>query len=116
MRATAVSVLFSLCVMVCFFPPVGAAAPIGSSGVIHACMLTKGKKATRGLLRVVPKASACKKRKGEKPLAWSVAGLVGATGQPGGNGVAGPQGPAGATGAQGARGEAGPQGAAGATG
>lgn len=76
-------------------------------------MLTKGKKETRGLLRVVARASACKKRKGEKPLAWSVvgpAGQVGATGREGSGGDTGPQGPAGAPGA---RGETGPQGVSG---
>ena len=104
-----------LLVTVCFASSVPA-APLASGGVIHACMLTKGKKATRGLLRVVPRASACKQRKGEKPLAWSVAGpagQAGAAGRDGSGGAAGPQGPPGATGA---RGETGPQGAGGSAG
>lgn len=82
MRLTISAILAALCVTVCFFPAAaGAAAPSG--GVIHACMLTKSKKATRGLLRVVPAAKACKKRKGEKPLEWSVAGPAGQPDAPG---------------------------------
>jgi hypothetical protein len=102
MRATISVTLAALCVTVCFCAMAAAATPAGG-GVIHACMLTKGKKATRGLLRVVPAASACKKRKGEKPLEWSVAGPAG---QSGSGGASGAQGATGDTGAQGAPGSA----------
>lgn len=111
MRLTISAILAGLCVTVWFFPPAAGAAVPASDGVIHACMLTKGKKATRGLLRVVPSAAACKKRRGERPLQWSVAGPAGqqgsgATGAGGPAGPAGPAGPRGETGAPGLPGSA----------
>lgn len=94
--------------------PSASAAPVASGGVIHACMLTKGKKATRGLLRVVRSAKTCNKRKGEKPLEWSVAGPAGQAGSQSG-GDPGPQGSAGPAGAQGPQGETGAAGTPGST-
>jgi hypothetical protein len=111
MRRTIGAFLAAICVTVCFLSPAALATPGAGGGVIHACMLTKGKKATRGLLRVVPAAKSCKKRKGEKPIEWSIAGPSGQAGAQG-SGAAGPPGSPGATGAQGARGEAGSQGSA----
>lgn len=88
-----------------------AKSPI-AGGVIHACLKTKGKPAVRGTLRVVKSARACKK-KGEKAIAWNVAGSAGAPGAAGGNGGPGSTGPGGPAGAPGA---AGKDGATGATG
>ncbi|HEY2714619.1 MAG TPA: hypothetical protein VGI73_00205 [Solirubrobacterales bacterium] len=101
-----------LALAACFCASSVAAAPVASGGVIHACMLVKGKKARRGFLRVVPSAKSCKKRKGEKPIEWSVVGPAGQAGSQGGGdaGPQGPAGPAGPAGADGPRGEAGAQG------
>jgi hypothetical protein len=91
------------------------AAPVGADGVIHACLLTKGKKSMRGLLRVVAKPQACRKAKGEKPIAWNVGGTAGSpgpSGQAGPTGATGAQGASGPSGAAGLRGETGPPGSA----
>jgi hypothetical protein len=84
-----------------------AARPlVGKGGQIHACYKVKGK--PRGTLRVVPGArSHC--RRGERKVAWTVAGAVGETG---GSGAAGSQG---GQGSQGAAGQGGTQGPVGAT-
>lgn len=95
----------------CFLAGSAAAAPAPAGGVIHACLATKGK--TKGMLRVVRAAGSCKKRRGEKPLAWEVSGpagekgVPGADGSPGGAGAGGPQGTPGPTGSPGQRGDAG---------
>jgi hypothetical protein len=52
--------------------PHGAgAAKIGADGTIHACYKAKGK--PKGALRVVGPGKACKRKRGERPLSWSVA-------------------------------------------
>ena len=45
-----------------------------AGGVVHACLKFKGKAATRGSLRVVRSARACKRKRGERAIAWSVSG------------------------------------------
>jgi hypothetical protein len=77
-----------------------SAAPIAKNGKVNACYKVKGK--AKGAMRVVPAKKKC--RKGERKLAWSVAG-------PGSNGQAGSNGATGATGAAGATGPVGPAGA-----
>lgn len=79
-------------------PAAGAAAP-GKGGQIHACYKVKGK--AKGAMRVVSGKSC---RKGERKLAWSVAGPQGATGGQGPKGAPGAQGQAGANGANGSAG------------
>ena len=78
------------------------AAPIAKNGKVNACYKVKGK--TKGAMRVVPANKKCKK--GERKLAWDVAGSAGASGP------AGPKGAAGANGAVGATGATGPAAAA----
>jgi hypothetical protein len=73
----------------------GASAETVGGGVIHACVVGKGK--ARGTLRLVGSANACRKRRGERPLSWNVqgsavAGSPGAIGEPGKTGQIGPQG------------------------
>lgn len=81
------------------FGATASAAPIAKNGKVNACYKVKGK--AKGAMRVVPAKKKCKK--GERKLAWSLAGPGGANGQAGGNGVpgatgaTGPVGPAGAT-------------------
>jgi hypothetical protein len=74
-----------------------AAPAIGAGGQIGACYKSKGK--AKGAMRVVPAGKKC--RRGERKLAWSVAGPQGA---PGAQGSAGSQGPAGTPGTPGASG------------
>lgn len=81
-----------------------AAPAIGKGGQISACYKVKGK--AKGAMRVVPAGKKCKR--GERKLAWSVAGT------PGTSGASGPQGQAGANGAGGAKGDQGQTGATGA--
>jgi hypothetical protein len=69
-----------------------AAPAIGKGGRISACYRVKGK--GKGAMRVVPANKKC--RRGERKLAWNVAGTAGPAGQAG---VAGATGPAGASGA-----------------
>jgi hypothetical protein len=84
-----------VCVTMCFAAPSALAAPLSSGGVINACVLTKGKKATRGLLRVVPSVKKCKQKKGERPLSWTVApSTQSGSGATGINGEAGAEVPA----------------------
>lgn len=84
-----------------------------AGGVIHACLKTKGKPALRGTLRVVKSARVCKRKKGEKAIAWSVSGVAGSPGAAGGDGGQGAPGPVGPAGAPGPPGRAGPEGPAG---
>ncbi len=79
-----------------------AARPlIGKDGRIHACYKVKGK--PRGTLRVVPGARThC--RRGERKVAWTVAGAVGAAGGSGAAGALGSQGSQGTPGQGGAQG------------
>src|SRR3954452_6518176 len=84
--------------------------PLVKNGVIHACLVTKGKKSQRGTIHVVSSAGKCNKRKGEQALTWGVVGPAGANGAPGPAGAPGANGTtggAGATGATGAQGEKG---------
>jgi len=80
-----------------------AKSPVSGS-VLTACLKTKGKPSTRGTLRVVPSARACKKKRGERAIAWNVSGPAGNPGAPGGSGGQGPAGPQGAPGKNGANG------------
>jgi hypothetical protein len=81
-----------------------AAPAIGKGGQISACYLVKGK--AKGAMRVVPAGKKCKR--GERKLAWSVAG------SPSTSGAAGPPGQTGASGQGGAKGDQGQAGSAGA--
>jgi hypothetical protein len=78
------------------------AAPITKGGQVHACYRVKGK--AKGAMRVVPVNKKC--RRGEKKLAWSVAGPAGSAGQNGAPGADGTNGSNGATGPQGSTNEA----------
>jgi hypothetical protein len=78
------------------------AAPITKGGQVHACYRVKGK--AKGAMRVVPAKKKC--RRGEKKLAWSVAGPAGPAGQNGAAGVDGSTGSNGSNGTQGTAGEA----------
>jgi hypothetical protein len=73
-----------------------AAQPVTKNGKVSACYRVKGK--AKGAMRVVPAGKKC--RKGERKLAWNVAG------QPGQNGARGAAGSDGATGATGPAGAA----------
>jgi hypothetical protein len=75
-----------------------AAAPITKGGQVHACYRVKG------AMRVVPVNKKC--RRGEKKLAWSVAGPAGPAGQNGAAGADGTNGTNGSNGTQGSAGEA----------
>lgn len=70
--------------------PASAASPVGPDGQIHGCYVAKGKK--KGTLRLLPAGKACKKRKRQKPIVWSVQGPQGT---PGAAGSPGPQGQSG---------------------
>jgi hypothetical protein len=83
-----------------------AASAVGKDGQVHACYRVKGK--AKGAMRVVPASKKC--RRGERKLAWNVAGPAG---QQGAGGAQGPQGSSGSTGAPGANGAPGSNGAAG---
>jgi hypothetical protein len=78
---------------------------LGRDGNIHACYVAKGKH--KGALRVVTSASSCKRRRGERPLSWSLSGPTGAPGQgsAGERGANGAQGPDGSEGFQGPAGQ-----------
>jgi hypothetical protein len=69
-------------------------------GQIHACYRVKGK--AKGNLRVVPIAKCCKR--GERKVAWSIAGSGGQAGQPGATGQAGTTGQGGSSGTNGSSG------------
>jgi hypothetical protein len=74
------------------------AAPIAKNGKVNACYKVKGK--AKGAMRVVPANKKC--RKGERKLAWGVAGPAGQDGAKGASGATGGAGATGATGATGA--------------
>jgi hypothetical protein len=78
------------------------AAPITKGGQVHACYRVKGK--AKGAMRVVPAKKKC--GRGEKKLAWSVAGPAGPQGSAGAQGPIGSNGN-GSDGAQGASGSGG---------
>ncbi len=83
-----------------------AASPVGKGGKVNACYQVKGKE--KGSMRVVA-GKHC--RRGERRLAWSLAGPQGAVaaearGPQGSAGAEGPPGPRGLEGADGASGNA----------
>jgi len=78
--------------------PASAASPIGPDGQIHGCYVAKGKQ--KGSVRLLPAGKKCKKRKKEKPIAWSVQGPQGTPGAAGAQGVPGPAGESGISSAQ----------------
>ncbi len=84
------------------FVGTASAAPIAKNGKVNACYRVKGK--AKGAMRVVPADKKC--RRGERKLAWNVAGPAGAAGKAGSEGAAGAAGQAGATGPQGSSNEA----------
>lgn len=77
----------------------GVKPPVGRDGKIHACYRVKGK--PRGALRVV-RSSRARCLRGERKVAWVVAGAVGAAGLNGNTGTQGEQGSTGQAGTQGA--------------
>lgn len=77
-----------------------AAKPPGKDGLIHACYKLKGK--AKGTMRVVPAGKHC--RRGERKLAWNVAGKKGSQGE---NGEGGEPGSGGGSGGDGSSGTAG---------
>jgi len=93
----ALCALVAVVLMSAVFAGSAFAAPIAKNGKVNACYKLKGK--AKGAIRVVPANKKC--RKGERKLAWGVAGPGSANGQ------AGPRGETGATGAAGAAGPAG---------
>lgn len=87
-----------------------AAVPlVGKDGKIHACYRVKGK--PKGELRVV-KGARTHCRKGERRVAWTVAGATGPQGPSGANGTDGSGGQTGSGGATGQQGAAGASAAA----
>lgn len=79
-----------------------AAPAIGKGGKISACYRVKGK--AKGAMRVVPANKKC--RRGERKLAWNVAGPTGQVGQAGAGGAIGGTGAVGPTGSSGTSNEA----------
>ncbi|HVW47188.1 MAG TPA: hypothetical protein VHA76_09050 [Solirubrobacterales bacterium] len=119
--APLVSVLLLAVVGLTLAPPAAAKGPRVRNGVVQACMKTKGKKGQIGTIRIVNSPRQCKKRKGEKPLTWSLLGPAAATdpqpgasagGEAGAKGDGGDRGPQGTQGPQGATGPQGEKGAA----
>lgn len=100
-RFLILALALSLVAMGAFASGAVAAAP-GQGGQIHACYKVRGK--AKGSMRVVS-GKRCKK--GERKLAWSVAGPQGASGPLGAKGAPGAQGQPGANGANGAAGSSG---------
>jgi len=83
-----------------------ASSPIGRDGVVHACYIVKGKK--KGTIRVVPRAASCKKRDGQRAIAWSMGGPDGTKGAVGPQGAGSTPGSSGTNGANGVAGVLGP--------
>jgi hypothetical protein len=94
------TIAIAAALMLCCGSASAAGIP-GSDGVIHACVVGKGK--ARGSVRLVRSAHNCKRRRGERPVSWnaqgasaqSVAGPEGRSGQKGDPGVQGEPGLAG---------------------
>jgi hypothetical protein len=97
-----------------FVAPLASAAttPSVQNGVVHACMKVKGKKAQRGMIRIVGPTQKCNAKQGWKALNWNITGAAGAKGDNGAPGPAGAKGVSGANGSTGAQGSQGPQGSA----
>jgi Collagen triple helix repeat (20 copies) len=93
--------ILALCLALLAVPVSADGAPAPSAGVIHACLKTEGKAATRGSLRVVATPRKCKARRGERPISWSIEGFAGPAGPRGADGSFGAQGPTGAVGTEG---------------
>jgi hypothetical protein len=93
-------------------PPLASAAttPSVQNGVVHACMKVKGKKAQRGMIRIVGPTQKCNAKQGWKALNWNITGVAGAKGDNGAPGSAGAKGVSGTNGSNGAQGAQGPQG------
>jgi hypothetical protein len=72
----------------------------------------KGKKAQRGMIRIVGPTAKCNTKQGWKALNWNITGVAGPQGDNGAQGQAGAKGVAGANGSAGAQGAQGPQGSA----
>src|ERR1700761_8012513 len=92
-----------------FLVPLASAAstPSVQNGVVHACMKVKGKKAQRGMIRIVGPTQKCNTKQGWKALSWNITGVTGAKGD---NGAPGPAGAKGVNGNNGSNGAAGAQG------
>jgi hypothetical protein len=73
----------------------------GPGGVIHACLLTKGKAQLRGTIRVVASPRKCRRGRGERAIAWNGGGATGPTGETGATGAKGEPGANGLPGAPG---------------
>jgi hypothetical protein len=86
-----------------------ASTPSVQNGVVHACMKVKGKKAQRGIIRIVGPTQKCNAKLGWKALNWNI---TGAKGDNGAQGAAGAKGVNGTNGSTGAQGPQGPQGSA----
>ncbi len=89
-----------------------ATTPSIQNGVVHACMKVKGKKAQRGMIRIVGPTQKCNAKQGWKALNWNITGPGGAKGDNGAPGPAGAKGVSGINGSTGAQGAQGPQGSA----
>src|ERR1700709_1431462 len=94
------------------FAPLASAAtnPSVQNGVVHACMKVKGKKAQRGMIRIVGPTQKCNAKQGWKALNWNITVVAGAKGDNGDPGSAGAQGVSCTSGSNGAQGAQGPQG------
>jgi hypothetical protein len=106
-KSRALFVVVGLVSSLCLVGTAGAAQSPVSGGVVHACLKAKGKAQVRGALRVVPSAKGCKKKRGERAIAWNVSGPSGGSGGNGAPGGAGSRGPAGQDGATGVDGPVG---------
>lgn len=92
-RATAALAAATLSIALATAAPASAASPIGPDGQIHGCYVAKGTK--KGSIRLLAAGKKCKKRKKEKPIAWSVQGPQGTPGATGAQGTSGPAGESG---------------------
>jgi hypothetical protein len=95
-----------------FVAPLASAAstPSVQNGVVHACMKVKGKKAQRGMIRIVGPTQKCNAKLGWKALDWNITGVAGPQGDNGAQGAKGAAGTNGTNGSTGAQGAQGPQG------
>jgi hypothetical protein len=105
---TAISAAVMLVALTAATGSATASSPIGRDGVVHACVVVKGKK--KGTIRVVPRAVSCKKRDGQRAIAWSMGGPDGTKGAVGPQGATSAPGSSGTNGANGVAGAVGPAG------
>lgn len=80
-----VSLVATIALLMALSSSASAHKIVGRDGIAHACYRVKGK--PKGTLRLVPKRAHC--HKGERKVAWVVAGAVGATGATGATGAGG---------------------------